>query len=310
MSGSAGSPLDDLHAVDWAGLQHAYGRATDVPGQLRALLSADAAERGQALWELYGNIYHQGSRFQASCHVIPFLAKMVDDAATPGRPAVAGLLRVAAIGDLDDTSLPFDPDRAFAGAENVTDADVAEVVAWLDDGENHDWPEMADEVPVAWERDCYRAAAAISDRFAAWTGDPDQMVAARAAELLAWFPATQLAVSPEYVVSRLLEIPGDEGYEVARGSANLTLRYLAPGDPAVESRLTGLLAASSFGVRVTAAVTLAFRLGDRLPDAGLQVLVEARDHASEIAGDAFPIPWDRSLPGFAALALHRIGLSP
>lgn len=32
--------LDDLDTVDWAGLRHAYGRASDVPGQLRALALA------------------------------------------------------------------------------------------------------------------------------------------------------------------------------------------------------------------------------------------------------------------------------
>lgn len=62
-------------------------------------------------------------------------------------------------------------------------------------------------------------------------------------------------------------------------------------------------------MRVTAAVALAFRLGDRLPDTGLQALADARGHADEITEDAFPVPWDRSLLGFAALALHRIGLS-
>jgi hypothetical protein len=47
-----------------------------------------------------------------------------------------------------------------------------------------------------------------------------------------------------------------------------------------------------------------------MPDAGLQILAEARDHADEINATRFPIPWNRSLLGFAALALHRIGLSP
>lgn len=144
--------------------------------------------------------------------MIPFLARMVDAPATPGRAALAGLLRDVAIGDRDDTCLPFDPGLAFAAAENVTGADVAEVVAWLEDEGNGDWPEMADEVPVAWDRDACRAAAAISGRFAAWAGDPDPMVAARAAELLGWFPAAELAVPPEQVVSRLLEIPAGGGY--------------------------------------------------------------------------------------------------
>jgi hypothetical protein len=138
----------------------------------------------------------------------------------------------------------------------------------------------------------------------AWTEAPDPDVAAGAAELLAWFPATRLAVP------RLPAIPEGGGREAARASANLSLGYLAPGEPAIDQRLGALLSAGTFAVRLTAAVALALRLGDRLPDAGLQVLAEARDHADEIGTAAFPIPWDRSLLGFAALALYRIGLSP
>ena len=148
------------------------------------------------------------------------------------------------------------------------------------------------------------AAAAISDRFVAWTRDPDPMIAAMAAELLAWFPATRAAVA------HLMEIPETEEHRAARASANLSLGYLGPDEPAIDDRLTTLLTAGTFGVRLTAAVALAIRLGDRMPDAGLQVLAEARDRADEIGATAFPLPWDRSLLGFAALALYRIGLPP
>lgn len=90
-------PLSGLEAVPWAELHHAYGSAADVPGQLRALLSADAQVRHQAYHQLYGNIYHQGTRWQASCHVVPFLAELVDDPATPDRAAAADLLRAVAL---------------------------------------------------------------------------------------------------------------------------------------------------------------------------------------------------------------------
>ncbi|GAA3961373.1 hypothetical protein GCM10023085_49760 [Actinomadura viridis] len=305
MSAPARSPLEGLETVDWADLHHAYGPATDVPGQLAALLSADAEERYEAHQQLRGNVYHQGTRWQASRHVVPFLTELVDDPATPDRAAVVDLLRDIALGDRDDTHLPFEPAREFARAENVTSTDVAAVLDWLyDDDGDGDEPEESDAVAVSWDRDAYLAAAAVSDRFAAWTNDPDPMIAAGTAELLVWFPATQP------VVSRLMEIPAAEGRQVARASANLSLGYLAPDDPAVDNRLTDLLAAGTFGVQLTAAVALALRLGDRIPDAGLQVLAEARDHADEITETTFPMPWHRSLLGFTALALYRIGLSP
>ncbi|MEV0827704.1 hypothetical protein [Nonomuraea rubra] len=100
------------------------------------------------------------------------------------------LLRIVALGDRDDTHLPFRPGREFARAENVIRADVVAVVDWLHGDGDGDEPESCDAVAVSWDRDAYLAAAAISDRFAAWTGDGDPVVAAGAAELLAWFPAT------------------------------------------------------------------------------------------------------------------------
>ena len=299
--------LEELESVDWGGLHHAYGLATDVPGQIRALLSADATQRHRAYYELYGNVYHQGTRWQASCHVIPFLAAFVDDPATPARADVVRLLRALALGDRDDNDLPFNPDQAFAPAEAVTDADLAAALDWLYGGaaENGDEPEDAfDAVALSWDRDAYLAAAAIRDRFAAWAGDPDQMVAARAAELLAWFPATGLAVSA------LLAIPETEGSEIARASANLALGYLALADPEINERLTSQLIAEAYGVRLTAAVALAARLGEQMPAPGLDILIQAREHADEISASRFPVPWDRSLSGLASVALQRVGLSP
>jgi hypothetical protein len=47
--------LADLDHVDWAKLKHAYGRAGDVAGQLRALLSrAEERRVGQECLRLCG----------------------------------------------------------------------------------------------------------------------------------------------------------------------------------------------------------------------------------------------------------------
>lgn len=63
--------LASLDMIDWADLTHAYGRATDVPDQIRALRSADPGIRDKALHSLYGNIFHQGTRFEASAYAVP-----------------------------------------------------------------------------------------------------------------------------------------------------------------------------------------------------------------------------------------------
>jgi hypothetical protein len=68
--------LEGLDGIPWADLSHAYGPAEDVPGLLRAIASgAPDAVKG-AVHELYGNIWHQGTVYEATSHAVPFLARM------------------------------------------------------------------------------------------------------------------------------------------------------------------------------------------------------------------------------------------
>jgi hypothetical protein len=82
--------LQGLDAVPWADLEHAYGSAADVPDLLRKLLDPDPKVRSDTLWTLYGNVFHQGTRYPATAHVIPFLIEMC---ASPDVPNRGDLLR-------------------------------------------------------------------------------------------------------------------------------------------------------------------------------------------------------------------------
>lgn len=68
--------LRGLDDVPWANLEHAYGSARDVPDLLRKLQDNDPEVRRKALWALYGNVFHQGTRYPATAHVIPFLIEL------------------------------------------------------------------------------------------------------------------------------------------------------------------------------------------------------------------------------------------
>ncbi len=83
--------LGGLDGVDWAALEHAYGPATDVPDMLRALASTDARARHAAIHDAYGNIFHQGTRYAATPHAIPFLIEL---AARPDAGDRAEILRL------------------------------------------------------------------------------------------------------------------------------------------------------------------------------------------------------------------------
>ncbi|MFE0348802.1 hypothetical protein [Streptomyces griseoluteus] len=68
--------LAGLDDVDWAGLEHAYGSAHDVPGHIRALCGSDEEAREQAFISLSSSIFHQGSRYSASPAAVPFLPRI------------------------------------------------------------------------------------------------------------------------------------------------------------------------------------------------------------------------------------------
>lgn len=76
--------LQGLDRIDWNTLHHAYGPATDVPDLLRALVepAPGAGDRDvfeQVTWELWGNVFHQGSVWQVSATVVPFLEEILRD---------------------------------------------------------------------------------------------------------------------------------------------------------------------------------------------------------------------------------------
>lgn len=67
--------LDGLDGVEWSALSHAYGDAGDVPGLLRQAASGREAA-GEALSELYGCLFHQGTVYPATAAAVPFLVEL------------------------------------------------------------------------------------------------------------------------------------------------------------------------------------------------------------------------------------------
>jgi hypothetical protein len=269
--------------VPWQQLHHAHGLAADLPDRLRMLRSPNASTRGDALTWLSGVVSNQGARFPVSAAVVPFLVALVDDPDTPDRESVMSLLHSVVLGD---AALPFTPDAPTG--PDLSPEDLAEVTRLFFESEN-----PFDEAPLEyfqaasnrWAADAYQAGAAGLATYVGWLSDP--VVAAQAAELLAYFPPDDRTVDA-LVAS------------VAPASANLTLAYL-PESPAVDKHLTSQLDDGPMDVRMTAAVALAFRLGPDLPGAALDLLVDEKPPPA-------PPGWDRSMRGFVTLALRRVGL--
>ncbi|HET6212908.1 MAG TPA: hypothetical protein VFE14_08560 [Micromonosporaceae bacterium] len=87
--------LNGLGEVDWSGLTHAYGPATDIPDLIRALAATDVEPADHALDEIISRLFHQGTVYPATVPAVPFLVEL---AATGShhRAAIAALVGMLA----------------------------------------------------------------------------------------------------------------------------------------------------------------------------------------------------------------------
>ena len=201
---SGGDVLAGLEEIGWAGLSHAYGPAGDVPGLLRTLISESPGERQRALHALYGNIFHQGSRYEATAHAVPFLARLAVDRQTPQRDEIVHMLVAVAIG-YDEAFLPAGIDIAAwrAGIERMRSADPEqrrrELGAWVEAAQSEEERRVRSIRRATYdparalrsaqdELGAYDAVRAEVPRLRGLLGDGDPRVRAAAAYLLGWFP--------------------------------------------------------------------------------------------------------------------------
>jgi hypothetical protein len=124
--GAGEAALDELTEVAWDELGHAYGRGAierhgvdpfskrtvvrrvpSVPEILWDLVSDDEEERSGAIYDgLLGQLWHQGSLFEATAHAIPFLTALAADPGLPSRRGIALALLLCAESALRDPRTP------------------------------------------------------------------------------------------------------------------------------------------------------------------------------------------------------------
>lgn len=88
-----------LGSVPWGDLHHAYGPAADVPSLLLAVSLGTDPVRLEAWWELWGNVHHQGTVYEATPPCVPFLARIAADLEHPDRVNALSFLRQVAVGE-------------------------------------------------------------------------------------------------------------------------------------------------------------------------------------------------------------------
>jgi hypothetical protein len=84
--------LQTLDQISWSQLEHAYGPADDVPALLRDLASSEADVRETAMYALYGNIWHQGTVYEATAYAVPFLLELLRHPAMQDKDQILVLL--------------------------------------------------------------------------------------------------------------------------------------------------------------------------------------------------------------------------
>ena len=68
--------LEGLDRIEWYALSHAFGVATDVPDQLRAMAGSDPAAAASALRDLRARLYGDGYVHTAAIAAVPFLVEI------------------------------------------------------------------------------------------------------------------------------------------------------------------------------------------------------------------------------------------
>lgn len=105
--------LEGLDKIDWSKRTHAYGEASAVPGLLRQLASSDTNERKSAQHALHGNIWHQGTVYEATACAIPFLIELLAAPTVEGKAEMLIFLSLCANGNsYCDVHAPLYKDEA------------------------------------------------------------------------------------------------------------------------------------------------------------------------------------------------------
>ncbi|MFC4117594.1 HEAT repeat domain-containing protein [Nonomuraea zeae] len=232
-------PLGDLDQVGWSRLRHAYGPAGDVPGLLGSLRSGDEEERERALAELYTNIFHQGTRYPAGAHAVPFLVRLALDPATPDRAALLSLLGSLALG-YDEAHLPDGVAIAAWRAESA--------IVQAGGGDDAAFEPVADAGGLG----CYDAVRAAVPLLLPLLGDADPVVRRIAAYVAGWFPEEAAVAGPA-----LRDLAGADPDPRCVATALFALSLLPNWDPAGTERVMEAGLAHDDGlVRDVAAIAL------------------------------------------------------
>ena len=193
-------PLSGLDAIDWASLDHAYGSAADIPKLLHSVAAGGAEARRQALWELWGNIHHQGTVYSASAPSVPFLARLATSETVPEGDRAQLVALIAAI----------------ASGSSYLEVHEPLIRGGLSKEERQ---EMEEE--LGWVRAAHEAAAAVAPRLLAEIGEASPAMVWPLVILAAQVPEAAAGVAPS-----LRQMEDSSTDPIRRKAVELTLALI------------------------------------------------------------------------------------
>lgn len=194
-----------VRAVDWSRYHHAYGPAEDVPDLLLAIAKADDDEAGfsEAVDALWGNVFHQGTRWGVTAKTVPFFIELLTHgpALPEARRFLVRYLHHLAVGYPEGLFPGHFPLDEFTGV--VKELEVLGLPQSAIDGDvfGDDLPEAVqaarDRMTAWWERDCYLAVERGLPAVLELVTDEDEELALAAMALVSSFPARRSSSAPK-----------------------------------------------------------------------------------------------------------------
>jgi hypothetical protein len=259
--------LEGLDSVDWQHLTHAYGPATDVPDVIRALVSADKETREQALYELYGTIWHQGTVYQATAYAVPFLIELLKDKMVQDKDGILDLLSCIARGRSG-----LDAHKWFSFFDGVRDTPEFKA-------------ELAEE--LAWVHRSHKAVGEGIPLYLDLLHHPDSDIRMKVLYLLSLFKE-----EAQRVVPMLRQLLANETDDLVTACAVLSLAELIEYESPEFSFLRSLFSAEQNSLlRFIAALAITRCAEERTPLEVLRTLIDAVDEAKVIDPLYSRLPW-------------------
>lgn len=286
--------LEGLTDIKWEELEHAYGDASDVPNLIQELLSEDPDVRDQALWSLYGNIFHQGTRYEATTYAIPFIFEIIRAPKTEEKVDLVKFTVDLALG-YPEAYLPKGPnvENWIVDAEELKNDIDSEVDDWI----NH----------IDHFIKCYKAVLKEVPTYYDCLENEDEDLRVMAIFALAWFreTASQSASkirellknekNENVIASALISLSMLDAYQDVKTDATEIKKYLTDNNPDI--------------IRISASIALINMMEHDVDDEVLDYLIINLPMIAELEMSVYDFPWnDGEVMGFVSEVLKFYGL--